>query len=84
LQEIGKSQAPNGAVFMTDEVPIDLLLRRDFEGIAKAVRLTNGSRFCTDAHGIWLTPEEMNALSSGADHAQVPWLNGMPANFPPR
>jgi hypothetical protein len=84
LQPMDDARPPVDAVFTTEEVPNELLLRRDFEGIAKAVRLTNGKRFSTDAHGIWLTQEEMAALSAGIDHSRVPWVNGMPANFSPR
>jgi hypothetical protein len=84
LQPLDERQRPSDAALITDEVPTDLLLRRDFGGIAEAVRLNDGKRFWTDAHGIWLTQEEMDALSAGFDHTSVPWLNGLPARFPPR
>jgi hypothetical protein len=84
LQPLDHEQLPTDAALVTNEVPIELLLRRDFGGIADAVRLSDGKRFWTDAHGVWLTEEEMDALSSGVDHAAVPWLNGLPARFPPR
>ena len=84
LHRVDDTQLPTDAVFMTDEVPNDLLLRRDFEGIASTVRLTNGNRFWVEAHGVWLTHDENIALSAKVDHARVPWLNGLPAKFPPR
>jgi hypothetical protein len=84
LHPLGEAQLPPDAALVTNEVPTDLLLRRDFIGIAEAVRLNDGRRFWTDAHGVWLTQEEMDALSARVDHATVPWLNGIPARFPPR
>jgi hypothetical protein len=84
LQPLEEAQIPSDAVLMTNEVPTDLLLRRDFGAIAETVRLRDGKRFWTDAHGVWLTQEEMDALRVGVDHASVPWLNGLPARFLPR
>ena len=84
LQLLDEAQLPPDAALVTNEVPTDLLLRRDVHGIAEAVRLNDGSRFWTDAHGVWLTQEEWDALGARVDHAAVPWLNGIPARFPPK
>ena len=84
LQPLEEATLPPEAALMTNEVPTDLLLRGDVCAIAKAVLLNDGKRFWTDAQGVWLTQEEMDALSARVDHALVPWLNGLPARFPPR
>lgn len=70
------------AVLVTDVVPLDLLLRRDVIGISEIVKLDSGSPFFVDAHGLWLTEVEWNALDG--DFASVPWLNGLQPRFAPQ
>jgi len=72
------------SVFVTGIVPTALLLRRDFIGISKAVTLSNGQPFGVDAHGIWFTGDELDALNARADWDSVPWLNSLPPILPPK
>lgn len=72
---------PENTVFLTEVVPTDLLLRRDFNGISKAVRIDGGKQYWVDAHGVWLTMEEVSALE---EELEVPWVNGMPPCFAPK
>jgi hypothetical protein len=83
LCEIGSPPVSTEAVLQTGETPSSLLISGDFEGISNTVRLTNGSRFHVEAHGIWLTESELEALEQD-DEPEVPWFNGIPASFPPR
>jgi hypothetical protein len=59
-----------------------------FYEYAKHVPTTTGERFTFDAHGIWLTWDEVRGLHrsvrgevSGAD---VLWATGVPPRFPPK
>lgn len=76
------TQLPSMAVLVTEIVPLDLLLRRDVIGISEGVKLNSGVPFFVDAHGLWLTEDEWNALNG--DFASVPWLNGLQPCFAPQ
>jgi len=56
-------------------------MRRDFNGIAQAVKLVTGQSYQVDAHGLWLTNEEVEALD---EESEVPWVNGIAAHFAPK
>lgn len=81
LLEFGTS-LPANAVLVTEVVPMDLLLRGNLIGISKAVKLESGTPFFVDAHGLWLTQEELHALED--DASEVPWLNGLYPGFAPK
>ncbi len=81
LHSVGHTVPPENTVFLTEVVPTDLLLRRDFKGISKAVRIVGGMHYRVDAHGVWLTMEEVGALE---EELEVPWVNGMPPKFAPK
>lgn len=81
LHPVGNGVPPENTVFLTEVVPTGLLLRRDFNGISKAVCVTGGKQYWVDAHGMWLTMEEMSALE---EELEVPWVNGVPPRFAPK
>ena len=83
LCELGSAPLSGDAVLLTAEVPNSLLAARQYEAISNTVLLTNGRRFYVEAHGIWLTDDELEALDADWER-QVPWLNGIPASFPPK
>ena len=60
-------------VFVTMAVPDELLRRKDFLGIAEAVRLDTGDRFHCTAHGTWLSSEENEDLDA---NRPVRWARG--------
>lgn len=62
----------------------DALRRRDFIGISESTRLSDGSSFIVDAHGIWLTTGELEALRRHTDYCDVPWVFGLEPQFPPK
>lgn len=74
---------PDAALF-TEVLSNELLLTRDLERISEQAPLLGGGRFFVDAHGVWLTEEEMCALEDDKDDYDVPWLNGIPPVFAPR
>ena len=82
LKDVGADEPE--AVFFTEVVPNALLLTRHLKKIAEQVLLKTGKRFFVDAHGIWLTEEEMAALMDDKDESEVPWLNNIPPNFAPK
>ena len=82
LLALGQEE-PDESVFVTGIVPTELLLRRDFIGISEAVKLSNGQPFGVDAHGVWFTKEELDALNARASWRSVPWVNGLPPILPP-
>ena len=84
LSRLGSAALPPATVFLTQVVPTDLLLRRDFIGISESVRLETGEHFGVDAHGTWLTQKEVDALDKDTPFNQVPWLNGLRPVFAPR
>ena len=83
LCEVDSPEPPN-TKFLTQVVPTDLLLRRDFMGIAETVRLRSGESFCVDPHGVWLTQDEYTALAQRRRHDEIPWFNGLPPIFAPK
>ena len=81
LHTAGSSPLPVNAIFLTEIVPAELLMTRNFRCIAEATSLENGNRYWVDAHGVWLTGEELDALK---DDRAVPWVNGIAARFAPK
>lgn len=77
----GAPALPTNAVFLTEIAPIDLVMRGDVCGIAKVVKLDTGQGYWVDAHGLWLTNDEVEALS---EEREVPWVNGLAAHFAPK
>ena len=67
--------------FLTECIDNELLKKRNLRKISEKFRLIDGSRFYVDAHGIWLTESEMNAITDDKEDDEIPWLNGMPPNF---
>ena len=84
LFEAGRSDGIDDVVFVTAVVPRELLVRGDLLGIAKAVKLTDGTSFGVEAHGVWLTSEECAAFERQVAWDQMPWLNGRPPVLPPK
>lgn len=82
LVQVGASYDNSDLISMTDIVSYDLLFRRNFEGIVCSAKFSNGMNFGVDAHGIWLTQEEIEAFQNGVSHEKTNWLNGLPPNFP--
>lgn len=72
---------PAHTVFLTEVAPIDLVIRGDVCGIAKVVKLVTEQSYHVDAHGLWLTNEEVEALD---EEHEVPWVNGLAAHFAPK
>lgn len=83
LQEYDFKNENSEVIFVTEVIPQDLLIKRNIEKISELILLTNGERFYVDAHGIWLTQTEMNALESD-ELIDIPWVNGMSPNFAPK
>jgi len=67
-------------VFLTAIVPADLLLQGNMRRIAELVP-SQTAKVWVDAHNVWLTSEEVEALE---DDREVPWLNGLAANLAPK
>ena len=81
LHPTDSSHLPEHAVFLTTIVPTSLLLAGDLKGISKAVLLNDGKHYWVDAHGLWLTLEELDALENDQ---VVPWVNGIAPPFAPK
>jgi hypothetical protein len=73
------------AVFETEVVPHELLMFRSAERIAEEVRLSDGGTFEVDAHGIWFTPQELDAIDEcDGNIAEIAWSTGTPPLIAPR
>lgn len=59
--------------FVTEEVPAELLLKRNLIAISRAVSLSSGSKFYVDPHGMWFTELEARQLEQGVDIFDVKW-----------
>lgn len=75
---------PEEHILLTQVVPNQLLKARDLHAISLAVSLSNGERFCVDAHGVWLTTQELNGLNAGAAYGAINWVTAAPPFFPDR
>jgi len=82
LVDVDQPSFPGTTALLTEEVPINLLLRRDFTAIAEQVKLSNGEKFGVDAHGVWLTKNECDAWDR--NWSDIPWLNGIPPLLAPK
>lgn len=82
LCEVGQSDEVDGRVFLTAVVPRELLLRGDLHSIASAVKLTDGTSYGVEAHGMWLTSEECAAFERDVTWSDMPWLNGLAPILP--
>lgn len=81
----GDLPLPPETIFVTDIVPIELLLSGHIPRISETIRLTTGERFFIEAHNVWFTSTEMQALESNDhDWEAVPWVNGLWPLLPPR
>jgi hypothetical protein len=49
--------------------------------MAKVVTLDTGLGYWVDAHGLWLTNEEVEAMR---DERELPWVNGLATHFAPK
>jgi hypothetical protein len=83
LCEVASAPSSKEAVLLTAEVPNSLLAACNYEAISNTVPLTNGRRFYVEAHGVWLTEDEVGALGRDEER-EIPWLNGIAATFPPK
>ena len=56
-------------------------------GFGGQVAVTTGDEFVFDAHGVWLTWDEVRGLHRHLRHevawADIPWVTGVPPLFPP-
>jgi hypothetical protein len=84
LQNKAEQRTLEGVFAFTDEVPNELLLKRNLQVIAKAITLSNGEPFYVDAHGVWLTKDEMAAILEDNDDNEIPWLNSLPPRLAPK
>lgn len=69
------------AIFETGVVSNDILRTRDLYLLSEEVRLVDGGQFEFDAHGIWFTKEEMDALD---EEREVTWSTKSPPRLAPR
>jgi hypothetical protein len=54
-----------------------------FYTYAEHLPLTDGTRFDFEAHGTWLTADEIAHWMKDGAHDATPWLNGIPPLLPP-
>ena len=79
-QLCGKVTTDKDCIFVTEVVPMDLVLRGDVFGISEHVKLTNGDPFYFDSNGIWLTKDEFEDLTS--NRSNVRWVRGCAPKSP--
>ncbi|WP_390342932.1 hypothetical protein ACFJIS_21275 [Variovorax boronicumulans] len=84
LHDETEPRASEGLFAATDLVSNELLQKRNLHAIARTVALTGGEPFYVDAHGTWLTKDEMDAILEDKDDDEIPWLNSLPPRLAPR
>jgi hypothetical protein len=87
-RQVGIGQPDPHRVFETPPHPGWQWVAWGFYEYAKHVPTTTGERFTFDAHGVWLTWDEVQGLHRSArgeiEREQVPWATGAPPAFPPK
>lgn len=69
----------SSVVFETEPVPHNLLLERNMRQSSREIKLVTGGRFEVDAHNIWFTPQELDALEEDdCDFDAVNWSTPTP------
>ncbi|WP_236209227.1 hypothetical protein [Pseudomonas tohonis] len=71
-------------VLSTHPVSNHLLQGRDIFRIAESTLLSSGERFLVDAHGIWLTENEIEQMDKGMAYDRINWATIAPPFFPDR
>ena len=84
LKDVSGTSTDSCAFRETEVVPSNLLLRGDVAQIGRVVRLDDGSAFVVDAHGVWFTKEEAQAMDDGIPLESIPWVTGAPPLLPPK
>lgn len=85
LVSVDNISESSGCVFRTKPVPRKLLLSRDLQTISKSVSLADGENFYVDAHGVWFSKAEFDALFSMSGEARsVPWIRGKAPKLAPK
>lgn len=85
LNEINSDKKKKEGVFAeTKIVSNELLQNRNLNKIAELILLENGQKFYVDAHGMWLTHKEVEALENGLSFDKIPWNNNLPPKFAPK
>ena len=72
LLKEGAARDP-AALFITEKVSHELLIKRNLIRISKEIRLANGDQFYVDAHGMWLTKFESDQLIRGVEPWNIEW-----------
>ena len=81
-REVGAAADPR-AVFETTPASGKQFVDWGYYVYAEHLALTDGTRFCFEAHGIWLTVAEMQYLFYGKASDPAPWVNGIAPRLPP-
>lgn len=84
LRATTSPNASEDVVFETEVVPNELLKLGDISRIAENVKLSNGGFFKVEAHNVWFTQGEFDALESDDDSDSVEWCTPTPPVLPPR
>ena len=85
LTEADQTGREPDCVFETGVCDNELLWWGNLVRIAETTPLTAGDRFYVDAHGVWLTSDEMRQIEEDdlrRDHVQ--WCRGIPRRFAPK
>jgi hypothetical protein len=88
-REIGSGEHDPHCVLETEPALGSQFIEWGFYEYAKHLRLADGREFGFEAHGIWMTREEVEYKlrrvrgTLGKDE-QPPWVNGIPPRLPPK
>lgn len=69
---------------VTNTIPTDVQMRHDMDELAKVAHVDSVGGIVVDAHGIWWTKVEREALQSGARFNEIPWTFGTVPKFAPK
>ena len=85
LTEAGQTEREPDCVFETGFCNNELLWWGNLEQISQTTLLTTGDRFHVDAHGVWLTNDEVRQMK---EHhfalEKVQWCRGIQPRFAPK
>ena len=84
-REISHGEHDPNCVLETEAATGAQFINWGFYEYAKHLKLSDGSNFGFEAHGIWMTEAEMKCiLGRRREETPPPWVNGIPPMLPPK
>ena len=87
LELVQNGESAANALWYSTTIPAEKAAGKNVYTVAdfqEPMNLEDGRQVFLDAHGIWLTPEEVDAMRAGTDFDKIPWATGCMPRFAPK